>query len=42
MKVKEELSEQIFSPWVTYNVDCDDGTSGDVIYEYKPKEELPF
>lgn len=42
MKVKNEMADQMFSPWVTYEVDCDDGTHEDVIYEYKKPEVLPF
>lgn len=34
MKAMAELEDWIFSPWQTYKVDCDDGTHGDVIYEY--------
>lgn len=34
MKAMAELDDWIFSPWQTYEVDCDDGTHGDKIYEW--------
>ena len=34
MKAMDEIIDWYFSPWQAYEVDCDDGTSGDKIYEW--------
>jgi hypothetical protein len=34
MRAMDRLVDWYFSPWDGYRVDCDDGTHGDVIYEW--------
>lgn len=34
MRAMDSLVDWYFSPWDAYKVDCDDGTYGDVIYEW--------
>ena len=34
MKAMDSLVDWYFSPWNAYEVDCDDGTHGDKIYEW--------
>lgn len=34
MRAMDKLVDWYFSPWNGYKVDCDDGTHGDMIYEW--------